>query len=101
MTTQSCKYGIHLRVEKVKTSLPDPVGPIKRILLFSSSTSSSSSSTTTLALPSLLESPAGLTFQIVRTRKEKKKTVYVNTIEEFKLKVKKCVHHMCMKLLKG
>jgi hypothetical protein len=52
-------------VKKVKTSLPDPVGPIKRILLFSSSTSSSSS--TTSALTSLLESPADLTFQIVRT----------------------------------
>jgi hypothetical protein len=53
-------------VKKVKTSLPDPVGPIKRILLFSSSTSSSSSLTTS-ALTSLLKSPAGLTFQIVRT----------------------------------
>jgi hypothetical protein len=53
-------------MKKVKTSLPDPVGPIKRILLFSSSTSSSSSLTTS-ALTSLLKSPAGLTFQIVRT----------------------------------
>lgn len=44
---------------KYDNKLPDPVGPIKRMLLFSSSTISSSS-TSAILLP---ESPAGLAYQ--------------------------------------
>ena len=44
---------------KYDEKLPDPVGPIKRMLLFSSSTISSSN-TSAILLP---ESPAGLAYQ--------------------------------------
>ena len=47
--------------DKYNSRLPEPVGPIRRMLLFSSSTKSSS----TASDLSLTESPADLTFQVI------------------------------------